>query len=110
MEYSKALSLHYEYFPNLNLIRFEDGVCYTIEETIIVSKMKNDSDVRAMHMVKKMFGGKILRDNAEKEEAHISWFEETAPVTDPDPSPVCTGRPVCRPMCQPDAEILTLDL
>jgi hypothetical protein len=103
--------MNYNYFPNLDQLVFEDGVCYTTEEAVIISKIKNPYDVRAMHEIKKIFGGKILRPG-EDVDKNDSWFDRTLPVTDPDPTPIIKCRDVSRNVSTrnvstPDAEILS---
>ena len=107
MSYSKALDLKYNYFPNLDQLVFEDGVCYTTEEAVIMAKM-DAVDIRAVHNIKKIFGGNVLRESEGKsqEEQEKSWFELEPHQLDPDPSPL----PVKKKTPQLDAEILTLDL
>jgi hypothetical protein len=115
MEHSKALGLAYQYYPNLDKLVFEDGVCYTTEEAFITASM-NPETIRAAHLVKKLFGGELIRESVGKsiEEQDKSWFELIPPVLDSDPSPVVRAGSVragFKPApTKPDAEILTLDL
>jgi hypothetical protein len=108
MEYSKALNLSYQYYPNLDQIIFEDGVCYTMREAMILSKMKSSVDIRAAHLVKSVFGGEIRheKDGKTQELQDASWFELEPPVIDLDPSPL----PKKKKPTYIDAEVLTLNL
>lgn len=112
MGYSEALQLKYNYFPSLDQIIFEDGVCYTMREAIIVSRMKNPVDIRAAHLCKQVFGGEIIHESDARESNHISWFEQSPPVTLPDPSPVPVTPDIKyrgheKKQIKPDAEVLT---
>lgn len=103
MEYSRVLSLHYEYFPDIDLIRFEDGVCYTMQEAIIISRM-GDEDVKAVHLVKKIFGGELLRQG---EEPDTTWGITVIPH---EPVQVPATLKKTKHKTVPDAEVLKLDL
>lgn len=113
MERSKALGLRYTHFPNLNKIVFEDGVCYTMDEAVMAAKAKNADDLRAIHLVKAVFGGTLLKDREGKEEQEKCWFESVPPVCCEIPvqtqniASVQTQNIASLP---PDSEILTLDL
>jgi len=112
MPYSKTLRLHYQHFQNLKPPRivFEDGVCYTVDEAILVAKVKSPADLRAIHRVKQIFGGQILKPSEGKDNDQ-SWFEvEThggASVQEPDPSPVVQTD---GPSLPSDSEPITLNL
>jgi hypothetical protein len=97
MEYSKSLGLRYNYFPNLNQLIFEDGVCYTTEEAVIIAKLKTE-DLRAVHLIKKTFGGKVLPPH--KDEGPLNWPIEVSQET-PETLEV---------EYKPDSEVLKLDL
>lgn len=104
---SEKLGLNYQYYPNLDQIIFEDGVCYTMREAIIVSRISKPMDLQAIHNVKKVFGGEIVHESEAKikEAEDKSWFEVEPPVIGEDPS-----IPVKKKKAVIDAEILTLDL
>jgi len=114
MERSTALGLNYTYFPNLDKIMFEDGVCYTTEEAVILSKMKSPEDIRAAHLVKSVFGGTVLKesDGRSIEEQDKSWFELAAPVPGELPVEMQNGTSLQkqRVTLPPDSEIITMDL
>lgn len=109
MERSEALGLSYVYYPNLNQLIFEDGVCYTTEEAVIIAKMK-PVDLRAVHLIKKTFGGSVIRESVGKsvEEQDKSWFELVPSVKEPDPTQIPV-KSVKREI-QPDAEVLKFEL
>lgn len=111
MEYVAALGQSYTYWPNQKQLIFEDGVCYTVEEAAILAKITKHEDLRAVHLIKAMFGGEIIRESEgrSREEQDRSWFELEPPVSDPDPSPVPLGRPSRSPSII-DAEVLSLNL
>lgn len=107
MERSEKLGLNYEYWPNLDQIIFEDGVCYTMREAIITSRISKPVDLKALHLVKTVFGGEIIHESeAQKQEAEDKcWFEIEPPADGEDPRvPVPKKK---TPL--PDAEILTLE-
>jgi hypothetical protein len=101
MSYSSALGQSYLYYPNLDQLMFEDGVCYTTEEAVIVSKVKKPADIRVIHNVKKIFGGLILRPENVSEDD--SGFCCVPPVTESDPTP----PPKRKKKIEPDAEVLS---
>lgn len=107
MKHSDKLNLDYQYYPALDQLIFEDGVCYKMREAMIVSRTKHDSDLRAIHLVKKMFGGEVIH-HSEAEKLTMeerSWFEVVPPVEGVDPTPV----PVKKKAPVLDAEILTME-
>jgi hypothetical protein len=92
MEHSVALNLDYQYYPNLDRLIFEDGVCYTTEEAVILAQISSraSEDLKAVHLVKKVFGGEVLRkgEGMSIAEQDRSWFELITPCREPDPTPV----------------------
>jgi len=68
---SDALGLTYTLDPDG--ILFEDGVRYTVPEAIAVSRSANHpDDVRAVHLVKKIFDGEILQPKGHKPKKRIT--------------------------------------
>ena len=55
--HSKALKMEYTF--DGEKITFDDGVIYTIRETLFLSKV-DDVDIRDIHFVKKLFNGELL--------------------------------------------------
>lgn len=108
MERSKALGLEYEYFPSLDLLIFEDGVCYTMREAVICSRTKTPDDLKAVHLVKKTFGGKVfhISDKEMKELEEQAWRDLDHTVV---PAAPVVSLPAKKHDVLPDAEILTME-
>jgi hypothetical protein len=59
--YSRALDQHYEF--DGQKLTFEDGISYTLAEAVeVAKKARRDEDVRAVHLVKRVFDGEVLDD------------------------------------------------
>lgn len=108
MERSEKLGLNYQYYPSLDQLIFEDGVCYKMREAIIVSRISKPVDLKAVHLVKMVFGGEVIYESeAQKQEAEDkSWFELEPPPIGEDPR-----EPVKKALKKEwiDAEILALE-
>lgn len=84
----------YRYCPETGTLTFTDGVKYTIDEAVQLSKGKlSDDDLMAIHQIKKMFDGEIenifRRDPLPE---HVG--EVPGPVSIPDMRTVLQKRPV----------------
>lgn len=84
-----ALQMSYRYNGETGEMVFSDGVKYTIEEAVQLSKGRlSDDDLMAIHQVKKVFDGEI--DSFEKLKLRMSKHQREVP----DVIPVSDMRPV----------------
>lgn len=107
MGYSKALRQKYVYFPNTGTAMFEDGVCYSTEELVVVAKVGGSpADLRSLHLVKQLFGGQILPPAKSEEDS--DWEKGGEPITPSEQKEIPAVPIKKKPI--PDSEPLTLDL
>jgi len=59
--YSRQLNLHYSYDPREMVLIFDDGVKYTLNEALVLSRGgAKKNDLEAIHKVKAVFHGEII--------------------------------------------------
>ena len=108
--YSRQLNLHYSYDPRDMVLIFDDGVKYTLNEALVLSRggAKKD-DVRAIHKVKSAFFGEIVDPRDCRERTHtVRRSYDT--VRKPETVPLL--RPVSQKQREelPDARQMRLEL
>ena len=60
-QFVKALSQHYIFDADNCVLIFDDGIRYTTDEAIIISKgVPRNADLRAIHQIKKIFDGEVV--------------------------------------------------
>lgn len=59
--YSEDLELHYQFHRNRGVLEFEDGVEYTVRESLIISRGRpKPEELKKLHEIKKIFNGEFL--------------------------------------------------
>jgi hypothetical protein len=67
-QFVPALDQNYRYQDNRKILEFDDGTEYTLREAAIIAKGKpNDDDLRAIHLVKRIFDGVVITEQEEKD-------------------------------------------
>jgi len=70
-------------------IVFQDGVSYTIAESLHIAKDRlDDDDIQAIHLVKKLFDGEILAQPGEMQKVIYNASSEGAFDSNANASPV----------------------
>jgi hypothetical protein len=109
--------MSYRYKPETGEIVFSDGVKYTIDEAVLISKGSlSDGEIRIIHYCKKLFDGEIEDCfgfvGAERRlQEHKSEMRENASV--PAVRPVLQefygrGKPRSKPFNDPNQGVLNL--
>ena len=66
--YVEDLDLNYRVHANRKVLEFEDGVEYTLDEALILSKGRAaGDDLKAIHLAKKVFDGELVTRRKEDE-------------------------------------------
>ena len=79
--YSEDLELHYQFHRNRGVLEFEDGVEYTVRESLIISKGRpKPEELKKLHEIKKIFNGEFLTKE-DLQERELFYGADQRPVT-----------------------------
>lgn len=76
--YSEDLELHYQFHRHRGVLEFEDGVEYTVKESLIISRGRpQPEDLKKLHEIKRTFNGEFLTQEDLQERELFYGDEQT---------------------------------
>jgi hypothetical protein len=62
-QFVPALNQNYRYWDHKRILEFDDGTEYALREAVIIAKGKpNDEDLKALHLIKRVFDGVVMTE------------------------------------------------